>query len=143
MAAINAVAADLDTTAVCQSVGMSRASLYRRRQPPRPSTPSPVRVPSPRALVPAERQVVLDTLHSERFVDQSPAEVHATLLAPIPTSGNTGTDHVAPEESATFGRSSPFGVPWPQGWFSSSLMKAWAWAASGVPGAEEATCLKF
>ena len=29
---------------------------------------------------PAERQVVLDTLHSERFVDQSPAEVHATLL---------------------------------------------------------------
>ena len=80
MAAINAVAADLDTTAVCHSVGMSRASLYRRRQPPRPSTPAPVRAPSPRALVPAERQVVLDTLHSERFVDQSPAEVHATLL---------------------------------------------------------------
>jgi putative transposase len=30
--------------------------------------------------VPAERQAVLDMLHSERFVDQSPAEVHATLL---------------------------------------------------------------
>ena len=28
----------------------------------------------------AERQAVLDTLHSDRFVDQSPAEVHATLL---------------------------------------------------------------
>ena len=27
-----------------------------------------------------ERQAVLDVLHSERFVDQSPAEVHATLL---------------------------------------------------------------
>ena len=36
--------------------------------------------PSSRALVPAERQAVLDVLHSERFVDQSPAEVQATLL---------------------------------------------------------------
>jgi putative transposase len=31
-------------------------------------------------LVEAERQVVLDALHSERFCDQSPLEVHATLL---------------------------------------------------------------
>ena len=29
---------------------------------------------------PPERQAVLDVLHSERFVDQSPIEVHATLL---------------------------------------------------------------
>ena len=29
---------------------------------------------------PPERQAVLDVLHSERFIDQSPAEVHATLL---------------------------------------------------------------
>ena len=36
--------------------------------------------PSPRALVPAERRAVRDTLHSARFVDQSPAEVYATLL---------------------------------------------------------------
>ena len=32
------------------------------------------------ALVPTERQAILDVLHSERFVDQSPAEVYATLL---------------------------------------------------------------
>ena len=38
------------------------------------------RAPSPRALAADERQAMLDTLHSERFVDQSPAEVHATLL---------------------------------------------------------------
>ena len=38
------------------------------------------RAPSPRALGTTERQAVLDVLHSERFVDQSPAEVHATLL---------------------------------------------------------------
>ena len=80
MIAIEAVAVDVDTSAVCRSVGIARASFYRRRQPAGPSTPRPPRAPSPRALVFAERQAVLDTLHSERFVDQSPAEVHATLL---------------------------------------------------------------
>ena len=38
------------------------------------------RVLSPRTLGVTERQAVLDVLHSERFIDQSPAEVHATLL---------------------------------------------------------------
>jgi putative transposase len=82
MIAIEAVATDGETSALCQSIGVSRASLYRRGQPARPSTStwrSP-RAPSPRALVAAERQAVLDALHSERFLDQSPAEVHATLL---------------------------------------------------------------
>ncbi len=35
---------------------------------------------SPRALAPKERQTVHDTLNSERFVDQAPTEVYATLL---------------------------------------------------------------
>jgi putative transposase len=40
-----------------------------------------VELPTPaRALAPTERQAVLDVLHSERFCDRSPAEVHATLL---------------------------------------------------------------
>ena len=80
MIAIEAVTTTGETSALCQSVGLARATLYRRRQPARPSTPSRPRAPSPRALVPAERQAVLDALHSERFVDQSPAEVQATLL---------------------------------------------------------------
>ena len=66
MRAIEAVTAKGETSALCQSIGVSRASLYRRRRP---------RAPSPRALVPAERRAVRDTLHSARFVDQSPAEV--------------------------------------------------------------------
>ena len=78
MTAIDAVTTIGETTALCQSVGLARATLYRRRQPDRPSTPA-VRAPSSRALIPAERQAVLDVLHSERFGDQSPAEVHATL----------------------------------------------------------------
>lgn len=79
MVAIEAVTTTGETAALCQSVGLARATLYRRRQPARGSVPTP-RAPSSRALVPAERQAVLDVLHSERFVDQSPAEVQATLL---------------------------------------------------------------
>jgi len=80
MIAITAVTATGATSGLCQSVGLARASFYRRRQPARPSTPRSPRLPSPRALVPTERQAVLDTLHSERFLDQSPVEVYATLL---------------------------------------------------------------
>ena len=79
MVAIDAVTTTGEIAALCLSVGLARATLYRRRQPARTPTPT-VRAASPRALVPAERHAVLDVLHSERFVDQSPAEVHATLL---------------------------------------------------------------
>lgn len=79
MIALEAVTTTGETAALCHSVGLARATLYRRRQPAQPSTPT-VRAASPRALVPAERQAVLDVLHSERFIDQSPAEVQATLL---------------------------------------------------------------
>jgi putative transposase len=79
MVAIAAVTTPGETAALCQSVGLARATVYRRRQPARVPTPT-VRAPSSRALVPAERQAVLDVLHSERFVDQAPAEVQATLL---------------------------------------------------------------
>lgn len=41
--------------------------------------PAPRPTP-PRALDPVERQLVLTTLDSERFLDQAPAQVHATLL---------------------------------------------------------------
>ncbi len=82
MTAIGAVTTTGERSALCHSVGLSRASFYRRWStgPVAPATPRPARAPSPRALVPVERQAILDTLHSERFLDQSPAEVHATLL---------------------------------------------------------------
>ena len=80
MRAIEAVTPPGETAALCQSIGVSRASLYRRRRLAPPSTPTRPRAPSPRALGAPERQAVLDVLHSERFVDQAPAAVHATLL---------------------------------------------------------------
>ena len=70
MVAIEAVTTTGDTAALCHSVGLARATLYRRRRPAPPSTP-PVRAASARALGLAERQVVLDVLHSERFLDSS------------------------------------------------------------------------
>ena len=51
--------------------------MYRRRQPARPAAARPT---PPRALDPVERQTVLETLNGARFLDQAPAQVHATLL---------------------------------------------------------------
>jgi putative transposase len=65
----------------CDALSLSRASLYRSRQPP-PSTPrkARVRAPSPRRLGEGERQQLLDTIHLPEFVDQPPTEIYAALL---------------------------------------------------------------
>lgn len=70
--------------AACAAVGRCRASHYRTH-PVRPVPLGPVPAPAarrrqPRALTEAERAAVLDVLHSERFVDQAPEAVYATLL---------------------------------------------------------------
>ena len=61
----------------CRALGVPRATLYRRMLP---TAPHRVRPTPARALGAAERQVVLDHLHSERFSDKAPSEVFATLL---------------------------------------------------------------
>lgn len=70
------------TSAACEVLGRSRATHYRRRQPQR--DPVVVRhrrqAGQPRALSHSERAEVLEVLHSDRFVDESPATVWATLL---------------------------------------------------------------
>jgi len=69
------------TKAACAAVGRARATHYRHhRTAPRPPRPRQPPRPQPRALGPAEQAVVLAELHSERFVDQAPATVYATLL---------------------------------------------------------------
>jgi putative transposase len=69
----------LGTAPACRALGTSRASLYRRRRPPRLVEHRPRQAPA-RALSELERSRVLDLLHSDRFVDSSPAQVWATLL---------------------------------------------------------------
>jgi len=62
----------------CRALGVPRATLYRRMLP---SAPRRLLRPTPaRALGAAERQTVLDHLHSERFSDKAPVEVYATLI---------------------------------------------------------------
>ena len=76
--AATSLASQVGVAPACRALGVSRATFYRRhrmapgRQQPRP-TPA-------RALCEAERERVLDTLASPRFVDRSPTEVVATLL---------------------------------------------------------------
>jgi putative transposase len=69
----------IGTRPACRALGASAATVYRRRRPPEPRPKRPRPAP-PRALSTAERQAVLDLLHSERFVDCAPAQVYATLL---------------------------------------------------------------
>ena len=67
--------------AACAAVGLARSTFHRRQMAATrpPVVPRPRRRPA-RALAADERQGVLDLLREERFVDQAPAEVYATLL---------------------------------------------------------------
>jgi putative transposase len=83
---IGAAAVELEahvpTTRACELLGRSRATHYRHRQPaPDPDAVTERRrAAPPRALSEQERAGVLEVLHSDRFVDESPATVWATLL---------------------------------------------------------------
>jgi putative transposase len=66
--------------AACMAMDICRATLYRQERP-RSNVLAPSKDKTdPRVLRPEEKQKVLDIMHSERFVDQSPAEAYATLL---------------------------------------------------------------
>ena len=67
------------TRPACRALGAAPATIYRRRNPPTP-VPKRPKPPPPRALSGEEREAVLEELHSERFVDCSPAQTWATLL---------------------------------------------------------------
>jgi hypothetical protein len=68
-------------SAACAALGLSRASLHRRRivfgGTPAPQKP---KAKSARALSEDERHGVLALLHEPRLVDLAPTEIYATLL---------------------------------------------------------------
>ena len=79
MTALSASALSVPLSRLCGALDVPCSTVYRhRRHGPRAR---PSRRTSIRALSPVERQAVLDELHSERFVDSSPAEVVHALLA--------------------------------------------------------------
>ena len=79
-AAVAQLAPEVGTAAACRSLNTSRAGVYRRRSPRSVTAQRQVLHASHRALSAVERSTVLATLNSERFVDDSPAHVYATLL---------------------------------------------------------------
>ncbi|HSK90967.1 MAG TPA: IS3 family transposase, partial [Euzebyales bacterium] len=80
--AIAELASLVGAAAACAALGRPRSTHYRRHRQSLPDAKPPARPRKrqPRALSPAERQAVMDTLHEPRFVDQAPASVYATLL---------------------------------------------------------------
>jgi len=81
MMAVLELAPVIGKAAACDALAVPRASFYRRRaRNDRPCQARPARPRPGRALSEQQRQGVLDVLHSERFVDKSPAEVRAALL---------------------------------------------------------------
>jgi putative transposase len=79
MALIEARDAEVPIDAACTAVNVSRASLYRSRQPTTPPVARAI-APNARRIPDDERKVILDTLHLPEFADQPPHEVYATLL---------------------------------------------------------------
>jgi putative transposase len=81
MEAVEELSPTAGTLPVCAALGVARATLYRHRtRSGSAPAQAPIERSSPRALGAEERQAVLAALHSERFVDQAPAAVYATLL---------------------------------------------------------------
>jgi putative transposase len=80
--AVNDLAPRTGITTACQALDMPRSSFYRAQLPvaPRATAQYSRRLPSPRALTATEKETVHAVLNSERFQDQAPREVYATLL---------------------------------------------------------------
>ena len=70
----------------CEALGLSRATLARRRKADRDRAagiepPTPRKRLIPREITKPEREEIFNTLCSPEFVDATPARVYATLLA--------------------------------------------------------------
>jgi putative transposase len=75
------LAASIGTRAACIALGISRATYYRKPSLQAADQPAPLpRRKSHRALSEQERQKILETLLSERFVERAPRQIVATLL---------------------------------------------------------------
>jgi len=73
------LAQTVPATRACAALGLPRSTLYRARRP-RPTPPVLETPGGRRALNADEKAVVRATLNSERFQDDAPREVYATLL---------------------------------------------------------------
>lgn len=73
------MAVTVGKAAACAALDVSRATFHRRQTGRRTLAAKPRPTPA-RALADVEKQQALEVLHSERFADSAPAEIHAMLL---------------------------------------------------------------
>jgi putative transposase len=78
--AVQTLAPHRGVTAACAALAVPRSTYYRRQQPPALPPVSRPRRTHPRALTPDEQIAVRAQLNQERFVDQAPRTIYATLL---------------------------------------------------------------
>ena len=79
IASVEHLAESVSLWKACQALAVPRSGLYRQRQVTQPLVAF-APVISPRALPPTEKAEVRQVLNSDRFADQPPREVYATLL---------------------------------------------------------------
>lgn len=77
MAATRSLSTAIGIKPACAAFGLARSGFSRGQEPATAPAPRPS---PPRTLSSEERQAVLATWSSDRFVDQAPATVYATLL---------------------------------------------------------------
>lgn len=78
---VEQLAETVGVSSTCQVLDVPRSGVYRSRQSVAVEPkPSPEPTASPRALSQAEKAEVRQVLNSERFQDQAPREVYATLI---------------------------------------------------------------
>lgn len=81
MTQVDVLGAQIGIRAACEMLGVPRSAHQRSHSPVVPPRPVVGLKPTSwRGLSVVERQAVRETLNSERFQDQSPREVYATLL---------------------------------------------------------------
>lgn len=81
MCEVQQIGAEVGIAAACRALDLPRATLYRhlREEADVPGA-AVARARPARTLSETERAIVLEILHAERFVDQAPREIFATLL---------------------------------------------------------------
>ncbi|WP_200261522.1 hypothetical protein [Streptomyces sp. HSG2] len=77
--AFTGVEGRLGVTAACRLTGRSRATHYRRLQPPPPRRPRSPRV-QPAALTAEERAAVLELMNRDEYAELPPAQIWAREL---------------------------------------------------------------